>query len=50
MRKSRRRTKRATESVQRLPDLEHAKNGVSNSLKSRDAQRGYRHAIDEFVD
>ena len=34
----------------RLPDLEHAKAAVLNSLTSADAQRGYRHAIDEFVD
>ena len=39
-----------TKSILRLPDLEHAKAAVLNSLSSRDAQRGYRHAIDEFVD
>jgi integrase len=33
-----------------LPDLEHAKAAVLNSLTSADAQPGYRHAIDEFVD
>ena len=49
--KSRPKTKRTTtRSVLRLPDLEHAKAAVLNSLTSRDAQRGYRHAIDEFVD
>ena len=36
--------------VLRLPDLEFAKSAVLNSLTSSDAQRGYRHAIDEFVD
>src|SRR6202789_1746320 len=36
--------------VLRLPDLEFAKTAVLNSLTSPDAQRGYRHAIDEFVD
>src|SRR5258705_7672198 len=36
--------------VLRLPDLEHAKAAVLNSLTSADAQRGYHHAIDEFVD
>jgi hypothetical protein len=30
--------------------LEHAKAAVLNSLNSTDAKRGYRHAIDEFVD
>ena len=40
----------STKSVLRLPDLEHAKTAVLNSLTSPDAQRGYRHAIDEFVD
>ena len=50
-RKARTRRKRTTtKSVLRLPDLEHAKAAVLNSLTSTDAQRGYRHAIDEFVD
>jgi hypothetical protein len=40
--------KRARRSL-RLPDLEHAKAAVLNSLTSADAQRGYLHAIDEFV-
>jgi hypothetical protein len=39
-----------TRSLLRLPDLEHAKTAVLNRLTSPDAQRGYRHAIDEFVD
>ena len=39
-----------TKSVLRLPDLEHAKAVVLNSLNSVDAKRGYGHAIDEFVD
>lgn len=34
----------------RLPDLDQAKSAVVNSLMSADAQRGYRHAIDEFVE
>jgi site-specific recombinase XerD len=45
-----RRKRTTTKSVLRLPDLEHAKAAVLNSLTSPDAQRGYRHAIDEFVD
>jgi site-specific recombinase XerD len=45
-----RRRRRKTKSVLRLLDLEHAKSAVLNSLTSPDAQRGYRHAIDEFVD
>ena len=50
-RKSHPRTKRTTtKSVLRLPDLELAKTAVLNSLTSSDAQRGYRHAIDEFVE
>src|SRR5258706_13248070 len=36
--------------ILRLPDLEIAKSAVINSLSCPDAQRGYRHAIDEFVD
>ena len=34
----------------RLPDLEFSKTAVLNSLSSADGQRGYSHAIDEFVD
>ena len=37
-------------SVLRLPDLEVAKTAVINSLSCPDSQRGYRHAIDEFVE
>jgi hypothetical protein len=44
------RRRSSTKSVLRLPDLEHAKTAVLNSLNSMDAKRGYRHAIDEFVD
>jgi len=42
--------RRSPKSVLRLPDLEHARSAVLNSLSSPDAQGGYRHAIDEFVD
>jgi site-specific recombinase XerD len=45
-----RRKRTTTKSVLRLPDLEHARAAVLNSLTSPDAQRGYRHAINEFVD
>jgi len=34
----------------RLPDLEHARTAVLNSLTSVEAQRCYTHAIREFVD
>jgi len=47
---SSRRRRSSTKSILRLPDLEHAKAAVLNSLNSTDAKRGYRHAIDEFVD
>jgi hypothetical protein len=40
----------APKAVLRLPDLDQAKSAVLNSLSSRDAQRGYRHAIDEFIE
>ena len=33
-----------------MPDLDQAKAAVLNSLSSRDAQRGYRPAIDEFIE
>ena len=42
--------RRVPKSVLRLPDLEVAKSAVLNSLSGPDAQRGYRRAIDEFVD
>jgi hypothetical protein len=42
--------RKKAKTVLRLPGLEHAKAAVLNSLTSADAQRGYRHAIDEFVD
>src|SRR6476660_7514864 len=41
---------RSAKTVLRLPDLEVAKSAVLNSLSCPDAQRGYRHAIDEFVE
>ena len=47
---SSRRKRSSNKSVLRLPDLEHAKAAVLNSLNSTDAKRGYRHAIEEFVD
>ena len=52
MRKQHPRKKRRAppKTVLRLPDLDQAKSAVLNSLTSLDAQRGYRHAIDEFVE
>ena len=32
-----------------LPDLDHSKSAVLNSLRSPESQRGYRHSIDEFI-
>ena len=32
-----------------LPDLDQARSAVLNSLPSKESQRGYRHAIDEFI-
>ena len=42
--------RRLPKTVLRLPDLDQAKSAVLNSLSSIDAQRGYRHAIEEFID
>jgi len=42
--------RRVPTTVLRLPDLDQAKSAVLNSLSSIDAQRGYRHAIEEFVE
>jgi site-specific recombinase XerD len=44
------RTHSKPKTVLRLPDLDQAKSAVLNSLTSADARRGYRHAIDEFVE
>ena len=32
-----------------LPDLGHSKSAVLDSFRSRESKRGYRHAIDEFI-
>src|SRR5215212_7612234 len=45
-----RRTHTAAKAVLKLPDLDQAKSAVLNSLSSKDDQRGYRDAIDEFVE
>jgi len=42
--------RRTPKPFQRLPDLDQAKATVLNALASLDAQRGYRHAIEEFID
>src|ERR1019366_6769544 len=47
---SSRRRRNSSKTILRLPELEHAKAAVLNSLNSTDAKRGYRHAIDEFVE
>jgi site-specific recombinase XerD len=41
---------RVPKTVLRLPDLDQAKSAVLNSFSSIDAQRGYRHAIEEFIE
>jgi integrase len=43
------RKKKAPKRTRALPDLEHAKSAVLNSLSSASGQRTYSHAIDEFV-
>ena len=37
------------ERILRLPDLDHAKVAVLNTLSSPDSQRSYRFAIDDFI-
>jgi hypothetical protein len=41
---------RRPKTVLRLPDLEHSKSSVLNSLASQSSQRSYDHAIREFID
>ena len=51
MRKHPRKKRRTSpKTVLRLQDLDQPKSAVLNSLTSADAQRGDRHAIDEFVE
>jgi site-specific recombinase XerD len=47
--RSPKKSRRFPKPILRLPDLDHAKAAVLNSLTCPDAQRGYRHAIDEFI-
>jgi len=50
MKQTRNRRNNRPRRILRLLDLEHARAAVLNSLSSTESQRGYRHAIDEFVD
>jgi len=47
--KSKSRRKKSPKRVLALPDLEHAKTAVLNSLTSVSGQRTYEHVIREFV-
>jgi hypothetical protein len=49
MPKSKSRKKKSPKRVLALPDLEHAKAAVLNSLTSASGQRTYDHANREFV-
>jgi hypothetical protein len=49
MRKAKSRKKKPPKRVLALPDLEHVKTAVLNSLTSTSGQRTYDHAIREFV-
>ena len=49
MPKAKSRKRKRPKRVLALPDLEHAKRAVLNSLKSASGQRTYDHAIREFV-
>ena len=49
MSKSKSRKKRPPKRVLALPDLEHAKTAVLNTLTSASGQRTYEHAIREFA-
>jgi len=41
--------RRVPEPASRVPELEHAKNAVLNSLDSLQSRRSYKHAMNEFV-
>jgi hypothetical protein len=42
--------KRSPKSILKLPDLEHSKLAVLNSLPSLSSRRSYDHAIRDFID
>ena len=41
--------RRKPKRILRLPDLDHSKTAVLNTLSSPDSQRAYRFAIEDFV-
>lgn len=43
-------TSKRPKSKLRLPDLDNSKTAVLDSLESPESKRGYRHAIDEFIE
>ena len=49
-RKLKKRKARKPKSRLGLPDLDQSKAAVIGSLRSPESQRGYRHAIDEFIE
>ena len=48
--RSKSRPKHPPRRVLRLPDLDHAKRAVLNSLGSAASTRAYTHAIDDFIE
>ena len=42
--------KRNPKTILKLPDLEHSKSAVLNSLSSMSSRRSYDHAIRDFID
>jgi len=50
MAKNKRKRKRNSKSVLKLPDLEQSKSAVLNSLTSQSSQPSYDHAIRVFID
>jgi site-specific recombinase XerD len=49
MNRGNRRRKSSPKQSLTLPDLDHAKSAVLDSLPSKESRRGYRRAIDEFI-
>src|SRR5881409_703329 len=49
-RKSKKRRTRKPKARLGIPDLDQSKAAVIGSLRSPESQRGYRHAIDEFIE
>ena len=50
MRKTGKQANRNPKAKLGLPDLDYSRSAVLESLRSPESKRGYRHALDEFIE